>query len=50
MYNKKEVEAIVARIIHQDSFGDVHWEANKVASELGMDFSKKEIPEEDEDE
>ncbi|HEX5185273.1 MAG TPA: hypothetical protein VFV86_00145 [Nitrososphaeraceae archaeon] len=40
MFTKEQVEQIVSRIIHQNSFGDVHWEANKVSKEFGLDFSK----------
>lgn len=43
VYTKEEVENIVKRIINQDSFGDVHHEAAKVAKELDMSFMVAEV-------
>ena len=39
MYSKEQIEEIIKRIIHKDSFGDVHKEANKVSQELGLNIS-----------
>lgn len=41
LLTKDEVEKLISRIIHQDSFGDVHHEANKVAKEYNMNFDKQ---------
>lgn len=38
LYEKKEVEALIKRIIHQDSFGDVHYEAGLVSKETDLNF------------
>lgn len=46
-YTKEEVEELIREIIHQDSFGDVHYIANKVALRESLDLSNpKEIDDE----
>ena len=47
-YTAIEVEKIVSDIIHQDSFGDIHYRAGIVGRELNMDFSKKDEEEAEE--
>lgn len=42
-YTKEQVESIIKEIIHQDSFGDVHWHASKVAEREGFDLSKEDV-------
>lgn len=39
-FTKEQLEGLIKRIIHQDSYGDVHYEACKVAAEHGLDLSK----------
>lgn len=46
VFTKVEVQDLIKRIIHQDSFGEVHYEAGKVQNEYGFNFN--EDPDEEE--
>lgn len=41
-YSKEEVQELIKEIIHQDSFGDVHYKAQQVARREGFDLSNRE--------
>lgn len=38
-FSKEFVENLIKEIIHQDSFGDIHFKANEICHELGLNIT-----------